>query len=107
MISLSWFLTIFISVMPYESAVHIMDCFFYDGAKVIFQVALTILEWNKDKLIECLDDGEAMQILGLYLEGVYNDEAVAVTTEPRSPNKVITRIFLSDLLVCRYLLTYS
>lgn len=42
MISLSWFLTIFISVMPYESAVHIMDCFFYDGAKVIFQVRTEI-----------------------------------------------------------------
>jgi hypothetical protein len=38
MISLSWFLTIFISVMPYESALHIIDCFLYDGAKVIFIV---------------------------------------------------------------------
>lgn len=38
MISLSWFLTIFLSVMPYESALHIVDCFFYDGAKVIFMV---------------------------------------------------------------------
>lgn len=37
-ISLSWFLTIFLSVMPTSSAVNIMDCFFYDGAKVIFQV---------------------------------------------------------------------
>lgn len=49
---------------------------------------MTILEWNKDKLIECHDDGEAMQILGTYLEGVYNDEAVAVTIEPRTINKV-------------------
>lgn len=39
MISLSWFLTIFISVMPYESALHIVDCFFYDGAKLIFMVS--------------------------------------------------------------------
>ncbi|KAK7576504.1 hypothetical protein V9T40_012790 [Parthenolecanium corni] len=37
MISLSWFLTIFISVMPHFSAVNIMDAFFYDGAKIIFQ----------------------------------------------------------------------
>lgn len=39
-ISLSWFLTIFLSVMPTSSAVNIMDCFFYDGAKVIFQVII-------------------------------------------------------------------
>jgi hypothetical protein len=32
-------LCFFFSVMPYESAVNIMDCFFYDGARVIFQVS--------------------------------------------------------------------
>ncbi|XP_069703909.1 TBC1 domain family member 9 isoform X3 [Periplaneta americana] len=74
MISLSWFLTIFLSVMPYESAVNIIDCFFYDGARVIFQVALTVLEANQDKLLTCRDDGEAMQLLGDYLQGVYNEE---------------------------------
>ncbi|XP_015435801.1 PREDICTED: TBC1 domain family member 9 [Dufourea novaeangliae] len=73
-ISLSWFLTIFLSVMPTSSAVNIMDCFFYDGAKVIFQIALTVLEWNQDKLLNCRDDGEAMQLLTDYLGGVYNDE---------------------------------
>ncbi|KAJ8679994.1 hypothetical protein QAD02_015781 [Eretmocerus hayati] len=73
-ISLSWFLTIFLSVMPTSSAVNIMDCFFYDGAKVIFQVALTVLEWNQEKLMKCHDDGEAMQLLTDYLGGVYNDE---------------------------------
>ncbi|XP_063922284.1 TBC1 domain family member 9 [Zophobas morio] len=74
MISLSWFLTIYLCVMPYESAVNVMDCFFYDGAKVIFQVALMLLEWNQEKLLACRDEGEAMQLLADYLMGVYNDE---------------------------------
>ncbi|KAF5278381.1 hypothetical protein FQA39_LY05870 [Lamprigera yunnana] len=73
-ISLSWFLTIFLSVMPYESAVNVMDCFFYDGAKVIFQIALMILDSNEDKLLKCGDEGEAMQLLSDYLMGIYNDE---------------------------------
>ena len=34
MLSLSWFITLYISAMPFQSAVHIMDCFFYDGARV-------------------------------------------------------------------------
>lgn len=37
-ISLSWFLTLFLSVMPFDSAVILVDCFFYEGIKVIFQV---------------------------------------------------------------------
>lgn len=53
MISLSWFLTLFISVMPYECAVNVMDCFFYDGAKVIFQVLynfyVTVIELYWDQ----------------------------------------------------------
>ncbi|PSN53042.1 hypothetical protein C0J52_03961 [Blattella germanica] len=70
MISLSWFLTIFLSVMSYESAVNIIDAFFYDGAKV----ALTVLEANQEKLLVCRDDGEAMQLLADYLQGIYNEE---------------------------------
>ncbi|XP_071450635.1 TBC1 domain family member 9B [Hetaerina americana] len=72
--SLSWFLTLFLSVMPYESAVNIMDCFFYDGARVIFMVALTVFELNAEKLMECRDDGEAMTLLSTFLEGVYHEE---------------------------------
>ena len=34
MISLSWFLTVFLTVMDSDVAVNIMDCFFIDGAKV-------------------------------------------------------------------------
>ena len=30
LISLSWFLTLFLSVMPYHTAVYIIDCFFCD-----------------------------------------------------------------------------
>ncbi|WAR01695.1 TBCD9-like protein, partial [Mya arenaria] len=57
MISLSWFLTIFLSVMPFNCA-------------VIFQVALTILDVNSEALLRCKDDAEAMPILSAYLENV-------------------------------------
>ncbi|OWF50762.1 TBC1 domain family member 9-like [Mizuhopecten yessoensis] len=75
MISLSWFLTIFLSVMPFSCAVNIIDCFFYDGARVIFQVALTILDTKKVELLAARDDGEAMTILGAYLENISNRDS--------------------------------
>uniref|UniRef100_A0A673JZE6 TBC1 domain family member 9-like n=1 Tax=Sinocyclocheilus rhinocerous TaxID=307959 RepID=A0A673JZE6_9TELE len=74
-ISLSWFLTLFLSVMPFESAVVVVDCFFYEGIKVIFQLALSVLDANIHQLLGCKDDGEAMTILGRYLDNVTNKDS--------------------------------
>ncbi|XP_078407282.1 TBC1 domain family member 9B-like isoform X2 [Cetorhinus maximus] len=76
-ISLSWFLTLFLSVMPFESAVVVVDCFFYEGIKVIFQVSLAVLEANMEKLLNCSDEGEAMTILGRYLDNVCNKQSTS------------------------------
>ncbi|XP_053712751.1 TBC1 domain family member 9 isoform X2 [Synchiropus splendidus] len=74
-ISLSWFLTIFLSVMPFESAVVVVDCFFYEGIKVIFQLALSVLHDSIHQLQSCKDDGEAMTVLGRYLDSVTNKDS--------------------------------
>ncbi|XP_027865430.1 LOW QUALITY PROTEIN: TBC1 domain family member 9B [Xiphophorus couchianus] len=79
-ISLSWFLTLFLSVMPFDSAVLLVDCFFYEGIKVIFQVALAVLHDNMDALLVCSDEGEAMTVLGRYLDNVVNKQTVAPPT---------------------------
>ncbi|XP_075994456.1 TBC1 domain family member 9B [Genypterus blacodes] len=76
-ISLSWFLTLFLSVMPFDSAVLLVDCFFYEGIKVTFQVALAVLSDNMVALLSCSDEGEAMTILGRYLDNVVNKQTVA------------------------------
>lgn len=65
-ISLSWFLTLFLSIMPLESAVNVVDCFFYDGIKAIFQLGLAILEANAVDLCNSKDDGQALMILSRY-----------------------------------------
>ncbi|KAK7864755.1 hypothetical protein R5R35_012261 [Gryllus longicercus] len=102
MISLSWFLTIFLSVMPYESAVNIIDCFFYDGAKVIFQVALAVLEANQERLLNCRDDGEAMQLLADYLEGVYNEETKDCVLHNKDGETVTKSVSVQRLIYDAY-----
>ncbi|KAM7541223.1 hypothetical protein Aperf_G00000042162 [Anoplocephala perfoliata] len=42
-VTLSWFLTLFLNTMPLRCAVFIIDYFFFGGAKVIFQLALELL----------------------------------------------------------------
>ncbi|XP_061541189.1 TBC1 domain family member 9B isoform X1 [Phycodurus eques] len=87
-ISLSWFLTLFLSVMPFDSAVLLVDCFFYEGIKVIFQVALAVLHNNMDALLACSDEGEAMTVLGRYLDNVVNKQ-IATPPVPH-PHALLT-----------------
>lgn len=64
MLSISWFLTLFINTMPFRCAVYILDCFFYDGARVIFQVALEILRRHAELIESCLLRNEESELLG-------------------------------------------
>jgi hypothetical protein len=51
-------LTVFIAVIPsYNTAVYVLDAFFADGAKVIFQLAIVILAKNEEQLQKCKDGG--------------------------------------------------
>uniref|UniRef100_A0A131XYW0 Putative ypt/rab gtpase activating protein n=3 Tax=Ixodes ricinus TaxID=34613 RepID=A0A131XYW0_IXORI len=99
MISLSWFLTIFLSVIPFECAVNIVDCFFYDGAKVVFQVALAVLEANQERLLRCKDDGEAMMVLCEYLENIHNPMATVcarqIPASGKEPVEISTLVYES------------
>ena len=72
MITMSWFLTIFINAMPYSSAMNLMDLLFYDGCKCLFQIGLSLLELNKTEILKCTDDGETMSLLSSYLERITN-----------------------------------
>uniref|UniRef100_A0A3Q2UJQ4 TBC1 domain family member 8 n=1 Tax=Fundulus heteroclitus TaxID=8078 RepID=A0A3Q2UJQ4_FUNHE len=62
-VSLSWFLTLFLSVLPFQSAVCVVDCFFFQGIKAIFQLGLAVLDANAAQLSACTDDGQALLIL--------------------------------------------
>lgn len=48
---LPWFLSQYISVLPLVYAVRILDWFFLDGVKVLFQIGLAILKRNGETLM--------------------------------------------------------
>uniref|UniRef100_A0A3P9N139 TBC1 domain family member 8 n=1 Tax=Poecilia reticulata TaxID=8081 RepID=A0A3P9N139_POERE len=67
-VSLSWFLTLFLSVLPFQSAVCVVDCFFFQGIKSIFQLGLAVLDANAAQLSACTDDGQALMILTRWVD---------------------------------------
>ncbi|XP_054434001.1 TBC1 domain family member 8 isoform X1 [Pteronotus mesoamericanus] len=74
-ISLSWFLTLFLSIMPLESAVNVVDCFFYDGIKAIFQLGLAVLDACAKDLCNSRDDGQALMVLSRFLDHIKNEDS--------------------------------
>lgn len=102
MISLSWFLTIFISLVPLHCAINILDCFFYDGAKVLFQLALTILDVNKEKLLKAMDDGEAMTVLSIYFDRVTSRDVAHLQERQHYDESRGTAVDINDLIVSSY-----
>ncbi|KAI8990038.1 rab-GTPase-TBC domain-containing protein [Pilobolus umbonatus] len=60
---LPWFLTLFVNSMPLPFAFRILDCFFLEGPKIIFQIALAILKYHEDKLLRISDDSELLVIV--------------------------------------------
>ncbi len=66
-------MNLFYSVIPFDSALYVIDIFFYDGIKVLFQLALTILKENEERLLQCQDDGDAIMILTTYLDEITDE----------------------------------
>ena len=54
---------------------------------MLFQIALATLDANRNKLLAVQDDGEAMTVLGNYLEHVTNRDATMTTNNQGANNR--------------------
>ncbi|KAF2223956.1 rab-GTPase-TBC domain-containing protein [Elsinoe ampelina] len=65
-VSLPWFLSLYINSMPLVFAFRVLDVFFLEGPKVLFQVGLAILRINGEELLDATDDGTFISVLKSY-----------------------------------------
>ena len=65
-VSLPWFLSLYINSMPLIFAFRVLDVFFLEGPKVLFQIGLAILRINGEELLDMADDGTFISILKKY-----------------------------------------
>lgn len=96
-VSLPWFLSLYINSMPLVFAFRVLDVFFLEGPKVLFQVGLAILRINGEELLDIQDDGSFISILKSYFSRL--DESA----HPRSENpklRAITRF--QELMVVAF-----
>lgn len=96
-VSLPWFLSLYLSSMPLVFAFRILDVFFLQGPKTLFQVALAILKLNGEELLQTDDDGTFISIIKEYFQ------TLDQSAHPDSPNpkyREITRF--QELLVTAF-----
>ena len=85
-VSLPWFLSLYINSMPLIFAFRVLDVFFLEGPKVLFQVGLAILRINGEELLDIADDGTFISILKNYFSRL--DEPA----HPKSENEKLRAV---------------
>ncbi|XP_044721588.1 rab-GTPase-TBC domain-containing protein [Hirsutella rhossiliensis] len=96
-VSLPWFLSLYINSMPLIFAFRVLDVFFVEGPKVLFQVGLAILRINGEELLDAADDGAFISVLKSYFARL--DESA----HPKSENpklRAVTRF--QELMVVAF-----
>jgi len=96
-VSLPWFLSLYINSMPLVFAFRVLDVFFVEGPKVLFQVGLAILRINGEELLDATDDGAFISVLKSYFSRL--DESA----HPKSENpklRAVTRF--QELMVVAF-----
>ncbi|KAG5596738.1 hypothetical protein H5410_037970 [Solanum commersonii] len=58
-----WFLCLFSKSLPSETTLRVWDVLFYEGAKVLFHVALAIFKINEEKLLVAHHVGDVISII--------------------------------------------
>ncbi|CAB3411167.1 unnamed protein product [Caenorhabditis bovis] len=61
--ALSWFLTVFVDVLPHSIYLTIFDVFLYEGNKVLFRFALALLKICEPHVLQCRTIGTVHQCL--------------------------------------------
>ena len=69
---------------------------------MLFQIALATLDANRNKLLAVQDDGEAMTVLGNYLEHVTNRDATMLSTNQGVNNRSQSTVDVANLILESY-----
>jgi hypothetical protein len=96
-VSLPWFLSLYINSMPLVFAFRVLDVFFLEGPKVLFQIGLAILRINGEELLDATDDGAFISVLKGYFSRLED------SAHPKSENpklRAVTRF--QELMVVAF-----
>lgn len=63
LVATEWFLCLFSKSLPSETTMRVWDVLFYEGAKILFNVALAIFKMKEEELLMTYSVGDAIKII--------------------------------------------
>lgn len=91
--TLSWFMNAYVCNLPIETTLRVWDCWFYEGSKTLFRIALAILKMGENEIRAATDQGEVIQVVQTLPRKLIDAVSSTFLHNP-------TAGFLMDLIDC-------
>jgi len=78
-LTLPWFLCLFIHCLPMECTLRVLDVFFACGRATLFWVALAIFALNENDILQCTESTEVIFTMKSNLENLCAEELIETT----------------------------
>ncbi|KAJ3693194.1 hypothetical protein LUZ60_008674 [Juncus effusus] len=76
LVATEWFLCLFSKSLPSETTLRVWDVLFYEGAKVLFHVALAIFKMKEEELLRTHQIGDVIDILQTTSRNLYDPDVL-------------------------------
>jgi len=72
----SWFMCLYITILPIETALRIWDAFIVEGYKIIYRVGISLLHYMEADLYKATNAGDVLQIILETTRRIYDAQAI-------------------------------
>uniref|UniRef100_A0A1A7W8X0 ADP-ribosylhydrolase like 1 n=1 Tax=Iconisemion striatum TaxID=60296 RepID=A0A1A7W8X0_9TELE len=83
-----WFICLYIDILPVETVLRIWDCLFYEGSKILFRVALTLIHHHQALIVQSQSLPDICEAFKQVAQGPFVEECHTfmqkIFTEPGS-----------------------
>jgi len=63
LVTASWFMSMFCGILPWETLLRVWDCFFFEGSKILFKIALTIFKYGEQEILAVTEPTMIFQVV--------------------------------------------
>ncbi|XP_029980785.1 growth hormone-regulated TBC protein 1-A-like isoform X1 [Sphaeramia orbicularis] len=86
-----WFICLYIDILPIETVLRVWDCLFYEGSKVLFRVALTLVLHHQSEILRARSLSDVCECFKQITHGAFTMDCHTfmqkIFTEPGSLSK--------------------